>query len=199
MNTNKLFLWLVCWLVPMGLASAQSLTATGIVRDAGQKTPLSGVAVVETGTTNGTISDAEGRFRLRVASPNSSLSFTYLGMQKLTLKVTSTPMDVVMSPDAEQLGEVVITALGISREKKALGYSVEQVGGAEIRASGESNMVSAMSAKAAGVQVTASSGAAGAASYIKIRGNASFSANDNQPLFVVDGVPIDNSQLNTED
>ncbi|MEY4144827.1 MAG: CarboxypepD reg-like domain, partial [Bacteroidota bacterium] len=69
MNTNKLFLWLVCWLVPMGLASAQSLTATGIIRDAGQKTPLSGVAVVETGTTNGTISDAEGRFRLRVASP----------------------------------------------------------------------------------------------------------------------------------
>jgi len=199
MNTNKLFLWLVCWLVPMGLASAQSLTATGIIRDAGQKTPLSGVAVVETGTTNGTISDAEGRFRLRVASPNSSLSFTYLGMEKLTLKVTATPMEVMMSPDAEQLGEVVITALGISREKKALGYSVEQVGGAEIRASGESNMVSAMSAKAAGVQVTASSGAAGAASYIKIRGNASFSANDNQPLFVVDGVPIDNSQLNTED
>jgi len=121
MNTNKLFLWLVCWLVPMGLASAQSLTATGIIRDAGQKTPLSGVAVVETGTTNGTISDAEGRFRLRVASPNSSLSFTYLGMQKLTLKVSSAPMEVLMSPDAEQLGEVVITALGISREKKGIG------------------------------------------------------------------------------
>lgn len=103
-------------------------------------------------------------------------------------------------PDVfEELEEVVVTAGGISREKKALGFSVEEVEGASIKASGETNIVSGISAKVSGVQVTNSSGAAGAASYIKIRGNATFTSNDNQPLMVVDGVPIDNSQIRTED
>jgi len=99
----------------------------------------------------------------------------------------------------EELEEVVVTAGGISREKKALGFSVEEVEGASIKESGETNIVSGISAKVSGVQVTNSSGAAGAASYIKIRGNATFTSNDNQPLMVVDGVPIDNSQIRTED
>lgn len=99
----------------------------------------------------------------------------------------------------EELEEVVVTAGGISREKKALGFAVEEVKGASIKESGESNIVSGISAKVSGVQVTNSSGAAGAASYIKIRGNATFTSNDNQPLMVVDGVPIDNSQIGTED
>ena len=108
--------------------------------------------------------------------------------------------DVPAVPDVfEQLEEVVVTAGGIAREKKALGFGVEEVKGASIKESGESNIVSGISAKVSGVQVTNSSGAAGAASYIKIRGNATFTANDNQPLMVVDGVPIDNSQIATSD
>lgn len=99
----------------------------------------------------------------------------------------------------EELEEVVVTAGGVTREKKALGFSVEEVEGASIKESGETNIVSGISAKVSGVQVTNSSGAAGAASYIKIRGNATFTSNDNQPLMVVDGVPIDNSQIRTED
>ena len=100
---------------------------------------------------------------------------------------------------SEQLEEVVVTAGGITREKKALGFGVEEITGASVQESGESNMVSGLSAKVSGVQVTNSSGAAGAASYIKIRGNTTFSSNDNQPLMVVDGVPIDNSQIRTQD
>jgi TonB-linked SusC/RagA family outer membrane protein len=108
--------------------------------------------------------------------------------------------DVPAVPDVfEQLDEVVVTAGGIAREKKALGFGVEEVEGAAIKESGESNFVSGISAKVSGVQVTNSSGAAGAASYIKIRGNATFTSNDNQPLMVVDGVPIDNSQIATSD
>jgi TonB-linked SusC/RagA family outer membrane protein len=99
----------------------------------------------------------------------------------------------------EELEEVVVTAGGITREKKALGFAVEEVEGASIKESGETNIISGISAKVSGVQVTNSSGAAGAASYIKIRGNATFTSNDNQPLMVVDGVPIDNSQIRTED
>ncbi len=108
--------------------------------------------------------------------------------------------DVPAVPDVfEQLEEVVVTAGGIARDKKALGFGVEEVKGASIKESGESNIISGISAKVSGVQVTNSSGAAGAASYIKIRGNATFTSNDNQPLMVVDGVPIDNSQIATSD
>ena len=93
---------------------------------------------------------------------------------------------------------MVVTALGQERSKRALGYGVETIDGSIVRETGESNIVQTMAGKMSGVQVIQSSGAAGAASFIRIRGNATFTQN-NQPLFVIDGVPVDNSQSRTED
>lgn len=180
-------------------AFAQQLTVSGIVKSASSGEPLPGVAVVEKGTSNGTVTNFEGKFDLKVASNSSVLVFTSMGMKTTEVKASSGFMTVNMQMEASQLDEVVVTAMGIEREKRSLGFSVEEVSGAEVKSSGEANMVTGLAAKAAGVQVTNSSGAAGAASYVKIRGNASFTSNDNQPLFVIDGVPIDNSQNLTED
>jgi len=189
------FLFLLC----ANLAFAQAVTVSGIVKSGDSGEALPGVAVVEKGTSNGTVTNAEGKFDLKVASANAVLVFSSMGMQSKEVKASATFMVVNLQLEASQLEEVVITALGIEREKRALGYSVEEVSGAEIKNSGEANMVSGLASRAAGIQVTNSSGAAGAASYVRIRGNATFTANDNQPLFVVDGVPIDNSQQNTQD
>ena len=113
--------------------------------------------------------------------------------------MTSGTMNISLSAGSEQLDEVVVTALGQERSKRALGYGVETIDGSIVReVSGESNVVQTMAGKLSGVQVIQSSGAAGAASFIRIRGNATFTQN-NQPLFVIDGVPVDNSQSLTED
>ena len=200
MKLTKTLLHAFCLVVLMALTGhAQNTTVSGKVLSAKDRTPLPGVAVMEKGTSNGTTTNANGIFSFRPSRNGATLRLTYLGMKPTEVTAQGSVMEILMEGDATQLGEVVISALGIDREKRSIGYSVERVSGSDLKESGETNLISAMSAKAAGVQVTQSSGAAGAASYIKIRGNASFTANDNQPLFVVDGVPIDNSQLNTED
>lgn len=196
---NKItLLGLLLFLLTTSVGWAQ-ITVSGVVRTAGSSDPVPGAAVIEKGTTNGAISNAEGKFDIRVASANSILVISSMGMVTQEVTASTSFITINLQMSTEQLQEMVVTALGFEREKRSLGYSVEEVSGAAIKNSGEVNMVSGIAAKAAGVQVTNSSGAAGAASYIKIRGNASFTANDNQPLFVVDGVPIDNSQLATQD
>ncbi len=196
---NKItLLSILVFLLTTSVGWAQ-ITVSGVVKAAGSGEPVPGAAVVEKGTTNGAVTNADGKFDIRVASANSVLVISSMGMITQEVKASSSFLTITMQMSTEQLQELVVTALGFEREKRSLAYSVAEVSGAEIKNSGEVNMVSGIAAKAAGVQVTNSSGAAGAASYIKIRGNASFTANDNQPLFVVDGVPIDNSQLNTQD
>lgn len=114
-------------------------------------------------------------------------------MKKEVKLGTSDIVNVVLQTDALNMDEVVVTAIGIEREKKAIGYSVQEVGGKDLVSSREVNIVNAISSKVAGVQINSSSGAAGASSFIQIRGASSMTGN-NQPLFVIDGVPIDNSQ-----
>ena len=160
--------------------------------------PLPGVAVIEKGTANGTVTDMNGNYRLNLQSAKPILVISGMGMVSREILVTGTSMNIGLKPLSETLEEVVVTALGQERSKRALGYGVETVGGDALKESGEVNLVSGLSAKVSGVQVINSSGAAGAASFIRIRGNATFLGN-NQPLFVVDGVPIDNSQTESQD
>lgn len=154
---------------------------------------LPGVSVVEKGTTNGTITDAAGKYQLRLQGKQPEVVFSFVGMQTLSILVGDrSTLDVVLRPAAVDLKETVVTAVAISKEKKELGYAVQEVKGEEMLRSGENNLVTSMNAKVAGVQVTAASGVPGAAARIRIRGNTSITGN-NSPLFVVDGIPIDNS------
>ncbi len=153
---------------------------------------MPGVSVVVKGTTVGASSDAEGRYSIQ-AAPGSTLVFSFIGMLPVERTVgTGTTLDVVMRSDAKALNEVVVTAFGIEQEKRALGFSVQEVQAREIVETQQPNIVNALQGKVAGVQVTNSGGAPGASAIMLIRGGTSLSGN-NQPLYVVDGIPIDNS------
>jgi|UPI00068A3083 TonB-linked SusC/RagA family outer membrane protein len=197
MKKRRSLLMTLLLLLGMASAHAQELRVTGVVRAANTGETLPGATVVEKGTKNAVATNFDGRFEIRVKQ-GAILVVSSLGMQ--TREVAAQPNMVIdLQPQTQQLKEVVVSALGIERERKAVGYSVEEVSGNAVSASGEANMVSGLSAKAAGIQVINSSGAAGASSYIRVRGQSTFTQNDNQPLFVVDGVPINNSQLLTQD
>ena len=190
-------------LLSLGLAMCFSVslwaqTVTGKVTDANSGEALPSVSVKVASSGAGAITDFNGLYTIR-ANNGDVLKFASLGYDSQELKVSGSSLNVALTASSSKLDEVVVTALGFSRDKKSVGFAIENVDGSRISNSGESNIVSGISAKVSGVQVTNSSGAAGAASYIKIRGNATFTSNDNQPLMVVDGVPIDNSQIGTED
>jgi len=156
---------------------------------------LPGVTVTLKGTTiGGTITDVGGNYKISVPAGSTTLVFTFIGMKTQEVEIgNQTSVNVVLESSATQLGGVVVTALGIKKDEKAVGYSVQQVKGDIIENGQNTNMINDLGGKVAGVQVTSGSGAAGGSSFITIRGNNSI-LGDNQPLFVVDGVPIDNSQ-----
>lgn len=171
---------------------AQDRRITGKVTAAEDGLPLPGVSVRVTGTNQGTQTDAQGNFALNVPVTAKTLEVSYIGFASQTLQIgTRTVFNVALGNDNKQLSEVVVTALGVSKDKSSIGYSYSVVGGDDLVKSGESNIVQGLAAKATGVQVTSSSGTPGASSKIILRGPASFSR-DNQPLIVIDGVPIDN-------
>ena len=171
---------------------AQSQTVTGKVTDAANGLPLPGVSVTVQGAASGTTTDFDGNYTLEV-NGESVLVFSYIGFSSQTLGVEGrSVINVVMQEDTQQLDEVVVTALGVSREKKALGYAVSELNNEDRTTAKEPNVVNSLSGKVAGVVITQStSGPAGGARVV-IRGNNSITGN-NQPLYVVDGVPIDNS------
>ncbi|MEE9363221.1 MAG: SusC/RagA family TonB-linked outer membrane protein [Cellulophaga sp.] len=178
------------------LSFAQEKTISGTVTDQ-DGLPLPGVNIIVQGTTNGTQTDFDGNYTIN-ASTGQVLLFSYIG-QKDTFKTvgTSNTIDVQMTEDAEALEEVVVTALGIKKSKKALGYAVQEVKSDEITRSGSSNVLDGIAGKSAGVQITRSSGSAGGGSRIVIRGVTSMVGN-NQALIVIDGVRSNNETLNAQ-
>lgn len=166
---------------------------TGNVTSSEDRLGLPGVAIVIKGTTLGAVTDLDGHYTISVPEDAMTLIFSFVGM-----KTREVPIDgrseiiIIMEPDAIGLDEVVVTAIGIPRETKALGYGVQEVKSEEIARSDNANMLNSLAGKVAGVRITSSSGSAGGSSFIEIRGSSSILGN-NQPLLVVDGVPIDNS------
>jgi TonB-linked SusC/RagA family outer membrane protein len=169
---------------------AQSgVRVTGKVTDPGGE-PLAGVAVLET-TTNGTVTDAEGVFSLTVR-PQAVLKFTYIGFKPQSVPVgNQTRFDIVMEEDAEELEEVVVTALGITREAKALGYAVTTISAKELTKIGTPNFATALYGKASGVRIQNTQGGSAGGVSIAVRGLSSFNGNT-QPLIIMNGVPIRN-------
>ncbi len=175
-------------------AQAQTRRISGIVTDASDGTSLIGVTVMIKGTTSGTTTDLDGRYELTV-NQGDVLVFRFIGMvtEEVVVRDQQT-LDVALMPDVATLEQVVVTALGIKREERTLTYNVQSLQADEIVSSRQENLVNALQGRVSGVQISSTSGAPGAASEIILRGATSVDG-DNQPLFVIDGVPISNASV----
>ncbi|HVI43568.1 MAG TPA: SusC/RagA family TonB-linked outer membrane protein [Chitinophaga sp.] len=182
-----LLLWLLVAISVLH-AYAQSRTIRGKVTDAKDGTALQGVTVTVKGTRVGTVTGPDGSYKLD-APANATLIFTFIGYEQKTTAATGDVVNAQLGTDNKQLSEVVVTALGVTREKKALGYSVGTVKSEELVRAANPNIATAIQGKVSGVEVRASSGMPGASAQILIRGPRFFDS-DNTPLYVVDGMPI---------
>ncbi len=170
------------------------LTVSGNVTDKNGN-PLANVSVVEKHTKNGTVTKNDGSFSLIVANENSSIIFSIVGYKTQEVAVSGRKtLNITLEPDAQALSAVVVTAMGIKREKRSLGYSVGNIEGDELTETPQTSVLNAMAGKVAGVQISQMGGSPGSSVKVIIRGATSLN-NDNQPLFVIDGVPVAN-QLN---
>jgi TonB-linked SusC/RagA family outer membrane protein len=178
--------------VVVQLTFAQEKTISGTVSD--KSGVLPGVSVLIEGSTKGVETDFDGKYSIE-ANSGDVFVFRYLGYETAKITVAaSNIINVTLKEGGELLDEIVITAFGIKRSEKALGYSVQSIKGESMTEARESNITNAISGKIAGVQVTGTSGSVGASSRIVLRGNSSITGN-NEPLYVVDGVPISNSSF----
>lgn len=185
---KRLFMFLAGLFLSIGMAVAQT-QVTGTVVSGEDGEPIVGASVKVSGTKTGTITDVDGKFALNVPE-GTKLVVTYLGMLPKTVNASvSGAIKIKLDPDNKVLDEVVVTAMGITREKKALGYASQVLDAKDLNTSGTSSLACAMQGKLTGVDIRTSSGAPGASAQIVIRGARSFDGN-NTPLYVVDGMPI---------
>lgn len=191
---GRLIMLIYCLLVNISIVTAQHSKITGNVISGEDQLPIVGATILVKGTTTGSITDINGNFTLNIVPEGKILIISYVGMKTQEVQALST-MKITMHPDTEILEEVIVTAMGISREKKSLGYTAQEVSDKALTQAKESNFLNSLSGKVAGVRITNSQGDMGS-SRIIIRGETSISG-ENQPLFIIDGIPVDNSQLNT--
>jgi len=179
---------LFAYLAPFSFGQS---TMTGLVISKEEQTPIPGVTVLAKDVSGiGTVTDIDGKFELKLPENVKFLIFNFIGMKTQIVDISGqSNIQVVMESDALQLDEMVVTALGIPREKKALGYTVQDIKSEDLANSSNASMVNALAGRVAGLRVTSSSGTVGSSSFIEIRGSNSILGN-NRPLFVVDGVPV---------
>ncbi len=188
---RKLTIWLMglFFITSLNLANAQT-SVSGAVTSSDDGGTLPGVSVVIEGTSLGTTTDMDGKYVLSVPDGSAALVFSFIGMETQTVAFSGqTVINVVMNSTALQLDEFVVTAIGISREKKELGYNVQTVNADVIASKPNADIVNSLAGRTSGVQITSSAGDAGASTHIVIRGAASITGN-NEPLFVVNGMPV---------
>ncbi|PTX12289.1 TonB-linked SusC/RagA family outer membrane protein [Pontibacter mucosus] len=174
-------------------------TVSGQVTDQESGQPLPGVAVIVQGTTVGTTTGAGGEYTLNVPANANTLVFRFLGYAQVVREIgNATTINVAMGLDSEQLQEVVVTALGREEEERTLGYATQQVGSEQITQGRERSVANALQGKVAGVNIQSQGGGPGASTRVVIRGAKSISQS-NQALFVIDGIPVDNSASGTTD
>lgn len=176
---------------------AQERTISGTVTSADDGGPIPGVNVLEKGTSHGTVTDIDGNYKISVPD-GATLVFSFIGYEPQEIAVgNQSAVNISLSSDIQQLSEVVVTALGISREKRSLGYATQEVDGDEISRVQTDNFVNSLSGKAAGVQIKRTTNFGGSTNVI-IRGSTSLGVSgDNQALFVIDGVPVANRNTNS--
>ncbi len=187
---RKLLLTLSAALFFVTVVSAQDRTVTGKVTNE-KNEPIEGVSVLSDDGKQGTQTNSSGNYSLKVAASVKTLIFTAVNYNKTTNTIRGNTLNVTLVSSDKVLQEVVVTALGISRDKRSLGYASQNIKGDELANKGEVNIANALQGKVAGVNITGASGGAGSSVNINIRGVSSFTGS-NQPLFVIDGVPISN-------
>jgi len=191
---RKLTFLLAClFLVGVGLVHAQSRSVSGKVFSAEDGQPIIGASVVVKGTTMGTITGVNGDFTISLPSNEKTLVISYVGM-KTTEVEAKNGLIVKLESDALVIDEVVVTAIGIKRSQKALGYAATTVNANDITATGNRSALNALQGKVAGVEISSASGSPGSSTRVIMRGFSSLGGS-NQPLYVVDGVPVSNGQI----
>ncbi len=194
---QRLFYLTFAFMFSVSSVFAQEITITGTVTDQQDGSPLPGVNILIQGTVTGTTTDVQGDYTIRVPDEEAVLIFTYVGYNTVEERVGNrSVIDVALSQDITQLSEVVVTSLGIEREKKQISYAAQNVSADELSEARETNVINSLSGKVAGLDVVRSSAGVGSATRVVLRGNRSIAGN-NQPLYIVDGVPISNFSWGT--
>ena len=192
---QRLILSLVCLMASIGLTFAQT-SVKGIVVSADDNEPIIGASVLIKGSSKGVTTDFDGNFQITVPADANTLVVSYIGMRTQEVAVTGNFIQVALQNESKVLDEVVVTALGIQKKEKSLTYSTQIVRGDELTRVKDPNMMNALAGKTAGVQINKSAGGLGGSAKVIIRGNRSVSGN-NQPLYVIDGVPYPSSAKST--